>query len=326
MPQSDSITSNLLYKQQDVEKAFSDGLSEVIRKDFPQIERRANLSVEDFRKDYVDQNKPVILTGIADAQKFNLDYFSNKTGETEVFIDLYDTKKTERSNIAALVDKIGSSTPDKPVYLQEWWFEKDFPEFFDDFKLADHFADDWGKKILGCTPYTLWIGSKGSITPIHEDTWHFNLYTTQLFGKKEWFLFSKEAFLHTGSDGKPDLERLLADPASQPLSCVLKAGEILFMPYKWWHRTETLEHSASFNAPYLTEEIIQPYTQAVLSLPMMLALKSDELKALNPMRYNVTRQRVEMFAHHIGFNPDYVIHAIKNTHDAEKDKEYKKAA
>ncbi len=326
MSQSDLTTDNLLYKQQDIEKAFSNGLSDIIRKGFPQIERRANLSVEDFRKEYVEQNKPVVLTGLTDPRTFSLEYFSEKTGETKVFIDLYDTQRTESANITTLTEKIKSSTPDKPVYLQEWWFEKDFPEFFEDFKPADHFADDWGRKVLGCTPYTLWIGSKGSLTPIHEDTWHFNVYTSQLFGKKEWFLFSKEAFLYEKKDGTPDFERLLADPTSLPQSCVLEAGEILFMPHKWWHRTETLEHSASFNMPYITEDIIQPYIKGVLTLPMLLALKPDELKALNPMRYNVTMQRVEMFAHHIGFDPDYVIHAIKNAHEAEKDKEYKKAA
>lgn len=332
MKNNDLAGDNLLYKQHDVEKAFANGLSSIIRHEFPKVERRHNLSIEEFQKQYIAKNKPVILAGLTECSRktnmFSLDYFSEKCGDAEVLIDLYDSKLTHKGTISDLVKQIKLSSSDKPVYLQEWWFQEDFESFFDDFGDISHFADDWGHKVMGFMNHTLWIGSKGALTPIHEDTIHFNLWTAQLFGKKEWFLLSKGTFLHAKADGSPDYERLLNEQSSQPMSCTLEAGDILYMPYKWWHRTETLEHSASLNTTYITEEIVQPYIRGIFTIPLMMSLRRDELRKLNPMRFNVTMERTKKLAHLIDFNPDYIIHTIKNAHnqDIEAEEERKHAA
>ena len=310
----DNVKSNGLYRQPLVEEAFDKFLSEKIRSSFPKVKCVENISIDVFKNDYVSKDMPVVIKGKQfSEQNINLQYFAEKAADLEVCINLYDTRKAVGSTIRELVSKIKSSAPDEPVYLQEWLFQKNFPEFLNDFLIPDYFDDDWGKKILGFQPMTLWIGSKGSITPIHEDTGHFNLFTAQLFGQKEWFLFHRDAHLNLNASGEMDFDEFLEDPNTQAQSVTLEEGDILFMPYKWWHRTITMEHSGSFNMPYVTEKTIKEYIQAILSMPVLLGLKSKELKTLNPMRYEVTKQRVELFADLMGFDPDYIINAIKNT-------------
>ena len=324
------MARNYLYKQHDVEADLTNGLADCIREQCPKIDRQENLSVEEFQKEYVQPSKPVILSGLIkdwlDGDRYTIEDFAKACGESEVLINLYDTKATESGTIKSLVDKIKANDREEPVYLQEWWFQTSNPDLLSGTKPIEHFADDWVERILGFRNHTLWIGSQGAQTPIHEDTPYFNLSSVQLCGKKEWFLFSKEACLHTDESGKPDYDRFLNDPTTQAQSGILERGDILFMPYKWWHRTETLEDAASLNTAYVTEDIIQEHMKSLFTIPLLVALRSDELKALNPMRYNVTMERIQNFAHLLGFDPDYVISAIKNAHAPANDENKQKAA
>jgi hypothetical protein len=94
------------------------------------------------------------------------------------------------------------------------------------------------------------------------------------------------------------------------MSGTLEQGEVLFVPYGWWHRTETLEHSASLNSMYITEEIIQPYIRGLFTMPLLMALRQDELKEISSLRYNVALDRLGTLAYLIKFDPEYAMHAI----------------
>ena len=295
---------NLLYNQPIMEEAFDNGLAELIKTSCPPIDRHHKLSASDFQAQYVQKERPVILTGLNESWQqrdiFNLAYFQNKAGHIEVLIDQYNHQSTKRGTIKSLIDEIESNSNRFPVYLQEWWFEKDFPEFFEDFTICPHFEDDWGRKILGYSSHTLWIGAKNALTPIHCDPWAFNIATTQLTGKKEWYLFSKDAFLPALEDGTPDFETFLLDPKTKPRSGIVQTGDVLFMPRKWWHRTMTLEHSASFNTPYLTEKSIQTYVRAILSsLTNDTLMLHEELKRERARNGNTENKGRLTFDHDI---------------------------
>ncbi|MGB8699545.1 MAG: cupin-like domain-containing protein [Thermosynechococcaceae cyanobacterium] len=316
MNNNNVVYNNFLFMQQDVEREFSASLSVRIRNEFPKIDRVHDIKVDEFRELFVKQGKPVILSGLTEdwnnKNLFNLDYFTEKCGDAHVLINPNDTKLTEQSDIRTIINRIKQSDLENPVYLQEWWFQEDYEAFLDDIGYIEHFDDDWGKKVLGFVNHTLWIGSRGAKTPIHADTAHFNLSSIQLFGKKEWFLFARDACLHMNKNGRPDYDRFLIDPTTQAMSGTLEQGEILFMPYRWWHRTEILEHSASLNSMYITEDIIQPYVRALFSMPLLMALRHDDLKERSPIRYNVTLDRIKKFSHLIKFDSEYAMHTINN--------------
>jgi hypothetical protein len=309
------IHENLLFNQHDVEQEFLPSLSERIRNEFPRIDRVHDLAVREFRERFAKTGRPVILSGLTDDWNnrniFSLDYFAEKCGDARVLLNPYDAELMEQTDIRTIVNKIKQSDPENPVYLQEWWFQKDCEAFLDDLGGSiEHFADDWGNKVLGFVNRTLWIGSKGAKTPIHVDAIPFNISSVQLFGRKEWFLFGRNACLHKKQNGSLDYERFLNDPATQTMSGTLEQGEVLFVPYDWWHRTETLEHSASVNSMYITEQIIQPYLRGLFTMPLLMALRQDELKELSPLRYNIALDRLKTLAHLIEFDSEYAMHAI----------------
>lgn len=310
-----SIEENLLFNQRDVEREFSNSVSARIRNECPRIERVYRIGVREFRNRFVETRRPVILsdlTGWSNKCPFSLDYFAEEFGDARVLMNRYDAKLIEQEDIRTIVNKVKQSHPDSPVYLQQWWFQEDCEALLDDLVSIEHFADDWGNKVLGFVNRTLWIGSKGAKTPLHIDTLPFNICSVQLFGKKEWCLLDRDAFLHKKLGGEPDYERLLADPATQAMSGVLEAGDILFVPHGWWHRTETLEHSASMNSMYITEDIIQPYVRGLFTMPLLMALQGDKLKELSPQHYDVTFDRLRKLAYLFGFDSEYAMRAIVN--------------
>lgn len=304
---SASIEENLLFRQEC-------GL-ERIRNDCPKMETIDRIGVRDFRSDFVEKGRPVLLTGLADwsnRRPFSLDYLAEEFGDARVLMSRDDSKAAEYVDLRTVLNSVKQSDPNRPVYLQHWWFQADKGAALDEVASIEHFADDWGKKVLGFVNRTLWLASKGAMSPLHIDTLPFNICSLQLFGTKEWCLLHRDAFLHQKENGEPDYQRLLADPITQPMSGVLEPGDILFVPHGWWHGTVTLEHAASINSMYITEDIVQPYVRGLFTMPLLMGLRPDELKELSLSAYEVTLDQLKKFAYLMGFDPEYAMRAIAN--------------
>ena len=91
-------------------------------------------------------------------------------------------------------------------------------------------------------------------THIHQDSVHVNVWSAQIKVTNNGS-YDKNAQLF--EDGKPDFGQFLSNPNNNIMHCNIEAGDILFVPYKWWHRAETLEESISLNTFYITEIIKQ---------------------------------------------------------------------
>ncbi len=100
----------------------------------------------------------------------------------------------------------------------------------------------------------LWLGISGQVTPLHFDR-ALNL-NAQLRGRKRFFFFAPTRALsplrvtwthsHSALDLGPPLpfDALGLRP---DLELYLGPGDVLFIPYGWWHRVETIEDSIAVN-------------------------------------------------------------------------------
>jgi hypothetical protein len=110
---------------------------------------------------------------------------------------------------------------------------------------------------------SFWMGPPGTVTHLHMDRAQ-NLYA-QFVGRKRWLLFSPEkspamqplrihwAASLCGHELGEDALGLLARRGITPdHDFEVGPGDVLFLPYGWWHRVETVEISVAANAWWWT--------------------------------------------------------------------------
>eukprot|EP01039_Chlorochromonas_danica_P001557 gene1557-1696_t len=104
-----------------------------------------------------------------------------------------------------------------------------------------------------------WLnGMRGSMSPCHYDPYH-NLLV-QIYGEKEVTLFSPQQssklYPAVGTLQKntaqidvnaPDFKQFPLASELEGVRCTLKAGDALYMPFKWWHHCQTRSRSFSVN-------------------------------------------------------------------------------
>ena len=110
---------------------------------------------------------------------------------------------------------------------------------------------DAARSLAGCPQFdsaTLWAGHGGGCTPLHVD--HVSNFFTQLAGRKRMLLFPPSQRYHlypypvhhpAGNDFSMvdvedlDLERFPAVANARGYEVSLEAGDVLFLPARWWH-------------------------------------------------------------------------------------------
>jgi len=266
---------------------------------------------QNFQDNYVKANKPIILKGFAKnwpaTQKWNFNFFANECANTEVVANLYNVKNTQKITFKDSLQYFCRSDEKNPFYIQEWWFAETNPELSKYFTTPEFFTNDFAKKLLGFYNNTLWVGQKGAYTPLHQDTTFVNIWTSQIMGKKEWVLIDKTAQMYKNNEGKPDYDRFYNEQGEKLMFCTLEAGDILYVPYKWWHRAQTLEDSISLNTFYITDEIVQRFLKDLLSLPFAVAMNRDLLNQYDQTRLNICNRRLELLSNLIGFNKNNIL-------------------
>jgi histone arginine demethylase JMJD6 len=224
------------------------------------IDKRDSISRKEFIKEYVEVSKPVILTRAAmnwkAMGKITPQYIKEKYGTR---------KKTIRGieyTYAELIDRIVTSTPQNPSpYPFSLNLEDELPEMMEDIKpeLSYGKIDRINHPLVsrrmmhGTILYEIFFGGNGSSFPyLHYDLLFMNTQITQVYGSKEFILFSpeQEKYLYPMADNSkvspvdvfnPDYEKYPLFRYAQPMRVTVLEGETLFFPNHWWHSTRIYE-------------------------------------------------------------------------------------
>jgi ribosomal protein L16 Arg81 hydroxylase len=109
---------------------------------------------------------------------------------------------------------------------------------------------------LYASPAYAWICGGGTVNPLHFDLNEALL--AQVVGEKHFLLFPPEdspriagrveraIFRTTSLDFlQPDRERFPRLDGATPYEAVVGPGDVLYIPYRWWHAMVALEPSVS---------------------------------------------------------------------------------
>ena len=231
------------------------------------IERRADLSSDEFLERYYAVGRPVILTGeMADwpaLERWTPDYLKAKIGAAPVEFQggrdadaRFELDKDAHRRTAPFGDFIDAITREggNDAYLTA------YNSAANRAALAPLTADVGRlEKFLTPDPAArggmMWIGPAGTFTPLHHDLTH-NLIA-QMVGRKRLKIIPAAEVgklyntTHVFSEIS-DVEDPALDFARHPrLATVrvyeveLQPGEIIFMPLAWWHQVRALDFSVT---------------------------------------------------------------------------------
>lgn len=221
-----------------------------------EIERRSNLSLKEFEREYVAHSRPVILTDATiqwpARKKWNLDYFVQRHANKEIKFDQRVWKLDEF--IAEIRQADGSyDTP----YLKMVKLDEQFPELWEDVnghplarnnRLSSRLLPRKMRIDEGIV--AVFIGSKGSgFKVLHWDYTYLHVFISQIYGDKDAvifkpsdtpYLYARPDFENNSAITDPfnvDLEKFPEFRHATPIYLTIKEGETLFLPGGWWHAT-----------------------------------------------------------------------------------------
>ncbi|MEO5736771.1 MAG: cupin-like domain-containing protein, partial [Variovorax sp.] len=231
------------------------------------VEKRANLSDEEFAARYVRGCRPVVLTGHTRdwpaMRSWSPDDLKRRFGHLDVDVQSerhadpdYEQNKlllTKRLNLGAFVDQVMQGGATNDYYLtanNELLRRPEFAPLLDDIGSLPPLCD----RSQLANRSSFWFGPAGTVTPLHHDT--LMLFHTQVVGRKRWRFVSplewSRVYNLRNVFSDVDLER--PDPARFPafadatvLEVVVEPGETMFLPLGWWHQVASLDVSLSFS-------------------------------------------------------------------------------
>jgi hypothetical protein len=231
---------------------------------FLTVPARSDLSIEEFRRDFVHERKPVVIKGALDRWKalsWTPEYLKQAAGSRIV---RYRTEQGVKSGRwSDLIDLVWSDRP--APYLRNIDLRTELPALARDIEpVPEYAADNWRDHVLMTRNwpaeikkdlYELFVSQTATTFPyLHVDYWGMSAFFAQLFGEKEVILFPREDAPHLYPTDKDPLVSSIRDfddpdygtfPAlrqARQYRVTLGPGDLLFNP-RWWHTTRTLKPS-----------------------------------------------------------------------------------
>ncbi|CAI8597629.1 unnamed protein product [Vicia faba] len=228
--------------------------------------------------------------------KPNLQFFSTHFGSSKVQVADCDTRdftdqKREDMLVSDFVrlcfkyegsavqcsNQIGVSNGDSASvpYLKDWHFVKEYPDYvpyitpmffcddwlnlyLDNFRMNTYSDRDQQNKEICCSDYRfVYMGVKGSWTPLHADVFRSYSWSANVCGKKRWFFLDpSQCHLVFDRNMKSCVYNIFDEVSDSKypsfkkaiwLECTQEAGEIIFVPSGWYHQVHNLEDTLSIN-------------------------------------------------------------------------------
>ena len=253
-----------------------------------EIDHREKLSYEEFAKEYLYANKPVVITdALRDwkaLSRWSPEFFKREFGDMKFTLSENSKGKAEYKGqgdgteaveytMARFIDRVLASTEQDPApYFRNQILYDLFPSLKQDIEpLPEYFLPNWlpdhymvkyvGEVLNRGAKLELYIGGNGGAFPVlHYDGAGTHAFLMQVYGRKKFIIYppSQEKFLYPSPEKEnlsllnsldnPDLEKFPLFAQAEPTVFILEPGEMLFIPSHWWHTTKMLTPSISISA------------------------------------------------------------------------------
>ncbi|XP_014282323.1 2-oxoglutarate and iron-dependent oxygenase JMJD4 [Halyomorpha halys] len=236
----------------------------------------------DFYRHFLHQNVPCIIKNLTSDwecqrmwvlnNKPNLEYLDSHFGNASVPVANCNEKyyNSHAKTTMLFRDFISywhkyTRFPDSNqcLYLKDWHFLREFPDY-EIYHIPLMFASDWLNEYLLSRPDSddyrfVYLGPKGSWTPLHADVFSSFSWSVNICGRKKWVFFPPgEEFNLKDKFGElvysvesedlkdnslyPNYKNLV-----KPYILIQEVGDAIFVPSEWHHQVWNLEDTISIN-------------------------------------------------------------------------------
>jgi len=231
------------------------------------VEKINTPSKEDFFASYWTENKPVIFKNFTlnwgASEKWSPDNLALQYGDTLIevqtnreqnkFYELDSIKHKTKMLFSEYVQLVNSVNESNDFYMtanNQVFNTTKFGELLKNISNTPNFLNL--PSVNG--RWHLWVGPKGTITPLHHDE-NFIVHA-QIRGRKKWKLISPlhfpDVYNNRAVFSKVDIENI--DYEAFPLmknvnvlEVIVEPGEAIFIPLGWWHGVVALDEVVSLS-------------------------------------------------------------------------------
>jgi cupin-like protein len=228
------------------------------------IDRVENIAADDFKNNYYDTMKPLVITGLAKQwpaySKWNWDYFNAVVGDVKVGVynnvksDAYTPINTadDYMKFGQYIDMVKNGPAEWRIFLFNIF--EHAPQVTKDFTWPENLMKGFVKRYP-----MLFVGGQGSITHMHFDIDLSHILHTQFAGRKRVLLFPFEEQhklyrkpwevlslvnfekYFDRDKNKLEMDKYPALQLAKGYEVILDHGDTLFMPAGFWHHMEYLD-------------------------------------------------------------------------------------
>jgi len=216
-----------------------------------EVDELTSLDPERFLKDYYATNRAFVLRGGAKhwnaVERWTFDLFRERFGSESVdymygeqrYADLAGSTRT--TDLASLLDLMRQAPLSNAYYIAS--VNQGLT------RMVLETLSDWGEfeflpgiDMTNVAKVRLWLGPKGTITPLHCDA--INVLFVQITGSKKFVLAPSHEVVHIYNERSlfSSVDPACVDAAAFPdavdirwRAVEVEAGDILFIPLGWWH-------------------------------------------------------------------------------------------
>ncbi|MGJ5628679.1 cupin-like domain-containing protein [Nostoc sp. CALU 1950] len=255
------------------------------------IDRRSNLSYDEFVREYASVGKPVIITDAMKdwkaSTKWTMDFFRTEYGSSVGQVMDCATLTKSPMTIADYLDYMTLKERDKLLCLERLVIENRL-DLRQDYKAPIYFLDILEKipqevrNKYKYYPGHILIGHKDTSIGLHYDSHHLNAWIAVISGKKRVVLLSPDQgdFVYDGEVDtfNPDLEKFPLYANAKPIEFILNQGEIINIPPDWWHHVKNIEDSITlqhhwadkWNSEIVFQSYIEDSPKVGYLIPLMI--------------------------------------------------------
>ena len=215
----------------------------------------SDISVQEFRQDYLNKSKPLLIKGFSKdypaGKLWSFDYFREKIGDFKVGV-FDNSRKTNSTylkpdllmSFSKFLDII-QKDEETPYRIFLFNMFKEFPELRKEFTTPPH-----AKGVLGDLGLAF-FGGKNTTVRVHFDLDCSSVLMTQFIGRKRVVLIPPEfetLFYKLPFSGfsmvdieNPDYEKFPGLKYVKGYDFIMEPGDAIFMPSRYWHYNTYLE-------------------------------------------------------------------------------------